>query len=204
LKSALMATAHPTADLTVYQQGAGRVDVDRATRQAVAAEPPSVSFGLAPFPHDDNPPITRTVTYANHGADPITLSLAAALAHQGAAAPDGMISVSPATVSVPAGGTADVAVTVDTRLGSDGLYGGDLVATAGDIRIITPLGVEREVPNYNLNVVLVGANGQPSFADMTIDSVGADEIHRVHAFPFLAFGQLNIRLPAGTYEVGAL
>ena len=41
------------------------------------AEPSGVGFGLARFPHDDDPVQTRTLTYRNTGAEPILLALLA-------------------------------------------------------------------------------------------------------------------------------
>jgi hypothetical protein len=52
--------------------------------------------------------VTRTVTYRNHGDAPVTLDLTVA----GDAA---LFAVSPARLTVPAGGTAEATVTADTR-----------------------------------------------------------------------------------------
>jgi hypothetical protein len=206
LKAALMATAQPTADLNAYQQGAGRVDVDRATRQAITTEPPSMSFGIAAFPHEDDLPITRTVTYHNSGADPLVMTLAAALSNFAGPAPGGMVSISASTITVPAGGTTDVAITIDTRVGSDGVYSGDLVATSGDVRLVTPLGIEREAESYDLTLALIGADGQPANnVQLAIDSVGAPADPTL-LVQLLLFGgqQTTFHLPAGTYEIGSM
>ena len=55
LKGALMGSAKPAADQTAFEQGAGRVDVARAIKQTVIAEPGSVSFG----PRCGRTPTTR-------------------------------------------------------------------------------------------------------------------------------------------------
>jgi len=94
-----MNTAQPTDGLTVYQQGAGRVDIDRGTRHAVSTDPGSESFGVIPFPHDHDAPSVRTVTYHNDGAAPVTLSLAASLTSKDGPAAPGAVSKS---VAVPA------------------------------------------------------------------------------------------------------
>src|SRR5207237_575226 len=75
LKSALMNSAKPTAGATVDEQGAGRVDVARATGQDAYATPASLSEGTARWPHADDPVVTRTVTYHNDGSAPLTLTL---------------------------------------------------------------------------------------------------------------------------------
>jgi len=201
LKATLMGTALPTGQ-SVYEQGAGRVDVDRATRQTVAAEPPSVSLGMTAFPHDHDVPITRIVTYRNPAAEPAALTLTAALSTGGTAAPDGMVAIAPSTVTVPAGGTAEVAVTVDTRLGIDGLYGGTLIASGGDVRVVTPFGVEREFEAHDLTVELVGDGGQPGTALLQVSGVG-DPIRDVLIQQRVS-GQTTLHLRRGTYLVSAV
>ena len=76
LKAALMGSSQPNPFFTVFDQGAGRVDVARAITQEVVTTPASVSFGLQSFPHEDDEVLTRTVTYGNLGSSPIVLDLA--------------------------------------------------------------------------------------------------------------------------------
>src|SRR5205814_30123 len=100
LKAQLVATASPNPDLTVFDQGAGRIDIDRGTRQDVAADPPVLSLGIAEFPHDDDPALVRTVRYRNGGTAPVTLSLAAALSNTASGpTPPGMIQVEPSSIT---------------------------------------------------------------------------------------------------------
>ncbi|MEZ4364011.1 MAG: S8 family peptidase [Kofleriaceae bacterium] len=204
LKEALMGSAQPGEGQTVYEQGAGRVDADRATAQDVRAEPASLNFGTAAFPHDDDEPIVRTVRYHNASGEAITLALATALtSRQGDPAPEGMITVAPTSLSVPAGGTADVLVTIDTRVaGPEGSYGGTLVASNAGVRVITPLAVEREPESYNLTVSVVRKDGQPDEASLDLWGVG--ELGSPIADVFLSThvpGEATLRLPAGTYAL---
>ncbi|GAA3023785.1 hypothetical protein GCM10017559_56480 [Streptosporangium longisporum] len=74
LKAALMGSAQPNPALGVFEQGAGRADVARATAQTVIAEPGGVGFGLRQWPYDDTP-VTRKVTYRNADTSPVTLQL---------------------------------------------------------------------------------------------------------------------------------
>jgi len=204
LKQALIGTAQPSEALSIYEQGAGRVDVDRATRQAITAEPASVSAGAATFPHDDDPPITRTVRYHNAGAEPIALSLAASLSIRGVAAPSGLVSLAPAAVTVPAGSTAEVIVTFDTRVdGPTGIYGGTLIASgAGGLRVVTPIGVEREVESHELTVRAIDRGGQLTDATIYMFGVGepGDPVREVN-FSSEISGQATFHLPRGTYTV---
>ena len=94
----------------------------------VSSAPASLSLGTALWPHHDDQPIAKTVTYTNSGASPLTLDVTAELAGpDGKAAPAGMFTVSPAEITVPAGGTAQVTLTTDTRVeAADGGYSGAL------------------------------------------------------------------------------
>src|SRR6266545_2566282 len=103
LKSALMGSAKTSPDIQVYAQGAGGLDLARGIKQTVTAEPASFSVQDL-WPHDKNP-VTRTVTYRNTGTNPVTLAL-----DMRTAAPAGMFTVSRRSVTVPAGGTAEVKV----------------------------------------------------------------------------------------------
>ncbi|BCJ50118.1 hypothetical protein Asp14428_15930 [Actinoplanes sp. NBRC 14428] len=76
LKGLLMGAARPTEGASVFEQGAGRVDVARLMHQAVSADEGSLSFGLRPWPHDDDAPIARGLTYRNGGTADVTLRLA--------------------------------------------------------------------------------------------------------------------------------
>ncbi|MFG3686666.1 S8 family serine peptidase [Micromonospora sp. NPDC047740] len=154
-KATLMAAAKPHPDQTAFQQGAGRVDVAHAITQQVTSDPVGVSFGVAAWPHGDDQPIARTVTYRNGGSAPLTLDLATEVTGpEGRPAPAGMFTLSASRLTVPAGGTAQVTVTADTRLGGvDGYWTGRLVARAGAAVAVTPLAVDREVESYDLTVV---------------------------------------------------
>jgi subtilisin family serine protease len=199
LKAQLIATANRNAALTAFQQGAGRIDVDRGTRQDVTADPPSLSLGIASFPHDDDPPIVRTVRYRNSGADPVALALAASLSRTaGGETPSGMIAVEPSQITVPAGGTADATVTVTTTGDlQDGVYSGALVATGGDVRVVTAIGVDREIEAFEVQIDALDEQGGP--APATLFVFGAEGIG-----PFVFInGRTTLRLPRGSYSIDA-
>ena len=163
LKAALMGSARPTPDLSAFQQGAGRVDVARAITQAVSTSPASFNLGRAVWPHEDDEPVTATVTYHNRGSEPVTLALAFEVTDpSGEPAPAGMFSVAPETATIPAGGDAQVVVTADTRVaGPEGRYSGVLVGAAGDARVRTPLALDREPESYDLELAFVPRQGAP-------------------------------------------
>jgi subtilisin family serine protease len=156
-KALLMGAATPSAGVDVFGQGAGRVDVARVVRQAVSVDGGSVSFGRRQWPHTDDVPVTRTVTYRNDGNRSITLDLSL----EGDTA---TFSPSSTDVTVPAGGTATTTVTADTGgEGTDGFKTARLVATGpGDVRVQTPLAVNREVESYDVTVRHLDRDGRPS------------------------------------------
>src|SRR5690606_33472814 len=142
LKALLMGTAVPQESLGAFAQGAGRVDVAAALEGPVVATPPSVSYGYFGFPHDHRDPVARTVTYTNLGGQPQTLTLEVDARNEetGEPAPEGSLTLSTATLTVPAGGAASVTLTLDTRRPGAGRrrgrrpYPGRLPEGAGDVR----------------------------------------------------------------------
>ncbi|MEU7526010.1 S8 family serine peptidase [Saccharothrix sp. NPDC042600] len=196
LKSALMASARPNPALTVFEQGAGRVDVARAVRQTAHATPPSLSLGTARWPHHDDQPIERKLTYRNDGATPVTFAVTAEVKDPAGAA-SGLITVSPAPVTVPAGGQAEVTVTATTSLDSpDGRHSGAIVATGGDVVLRTPVTVVKEVESYDVTLSFVDHEGKPT-ADYWYRFVDVD---RPQAYvDHDPSGTIVARLPKGTY-----
>jgi len=203
LKAALMASAKPHPAQGVFDQGAGRVDVARAITQTVFADPPSVSFGQPLWPHGDDTPITKTVTYQNIGASDVTLSIAMnTTGPDGNPTPAGLFTLSATTLTVPAGGKASVTLTADTRVASvAGLATGRLVATTGDSVTQTPFAVDKEVESYNLSLTQIDQAGQaPEFQDSLIfrtDQAGFVELFSVEQ-------TATIRLPKGAYTLYTL
>ncbi|MDX8034070.1 S8 family serine peptidase [Lentzea sp. BCCO 10_0856] len=193
IKTALMNSAKPYADSGVFDQGAGRVDVARAVTTSPATTPASVSFGTAQWPHDDDQPITKKITYRNTGTEPLTLDLSIAEQKPAAA---GLFSVSPAKLTVPAGGTAEASVTADTRVaGPDGLYGAAVVASNG-VRV--PIGVHKEQESYELTLNHIGHDGKPADAWRYL-LLGHDG--RTFLSGAAPTGTAKLRLPKGRYFV---
>jgi len=198
VKAALMGSAAPHPALSPYAQGAGRLDVARAIDQTVLADPPSVSFDQAVWPHDDDEPQTATVTYHNDGPTDVTLALElSTIGPDGGPAPDGFFTVSDTSVTVPAGGTAQVSITADTSVGDvDGFFGGHLTATGTDVRVTTPFAVEREVESYDVTLVHTDRAGQPTTSITSL--VRTDEFGFVDVF---GPPTVTVRVPAGQYTL---
>ncbi|MBZ3901851.1 S8 family serine peptidase [Streptomyces griseiscabiei] len=164
LKDALMGSAKPTPGLSVHAQGAGRVDVARAVGQDVTVSPPSLSLGTSSWPHDDDPPLTRTVTYRNSGPADLTLDLTTtATGPDGKAAPEGLFTVAPARLTVPAGGSAEAVLTADTRVDSvTGLFTGAVLARAGDTTVRSVLAATKAHETHPLTVKVLDRHGEPA------------------------------------------
>ncbi|SCG77583.1 Fn3-like domain-containing protein [Micromonospora echinaurantiaca] len=203
LKAVMIGTAktHPTVG--AYAQGGGRVDVARAVSQNGYATPPTISAGLAAYPHHDDPPINKTITYHNPGSQQVTYQLSLrSQAPDGQPAPAGMFTTSTQTVTVPAGGTATVDVTVDTRAQTQyGHHSAWLTATAGETQVTTPIAVTVEEERYNLTVNLTDRNGAPA-TNYFLRFVDIDEVKDRATF-YGGNGSVTVRLPRGRYQVSA-
>ncbi|RKN39888.1 peptidase S8 [Micromonospora endolithica] len=198
LKATLMASARPHPELTAYEQGAGRVDVARAVTQTVSSDPVSVSFGRARWPHGDDTPVTRTVTWRNGGTEPVSLDLALEVTGpDGAPAPAGMFVLGARRVTVPAGGTARTTVTADTRVGTaDGFFTGRVVARSSATVVVTPVAVHREVESYDVTVRHLDRAGRLT-GDHSGTLVGLDSY--AHFDLYDPDGTATVRLPKGRY-----
>ncbi|HEY6417284.1 MAG TPA: S8 family serine peptidase [Acidimicrobiales bacterium] len=202
LKSALVTTSVP-GPYTVYQQGGGRVDVARAFSQKVYATPAPVDFGFFPFPHDNPEQVTKTITYNNLTAAEVTLNLAVEVtARDGTPVVPGQVTPSASSVTVPAGGTASVDVTVDEGVGANSLYGGYITARNTDSSIVvrTPVGFYKEPEMYNLTVDGITRDGRPARGISWIDVINADDTTRFNARANLFSGPVTLRVPPGTYS----
>ncbi|MDX3002863.1 S8 family serine peptidase [Kribbella solani] len=129
LKGALISSSKEI-DGTAYQVGSGRVDVARAGSQGVYSTG-NVDFGILPRPYDV--PAEKTLTYVNTTDQPVTLNLTASIKATEGTAPPNALKV-PATVTVPANGSAPVAVTFDPS-GPGTWYQGSVVARSGNTQL---------------------------------------------------------------------
>ncbi|MFJ2773288.1 S8 family peptidase [Streptomyces sp. NPDC087300] len=187
---------------TPFQQGSGRVAVDRAIGQTVIADPVSVSFGTQQWPHTDDRPVTKKVTYRNLGKDDVTLDLILqATGPGGDPAPAGFFTLGADKVTVPAGGTASVDLTADSKLGAglDGAYSAYVVASGGGQSVRTAAAIDNEVERYDVTLKFVGRDGHPtpnhqsSFSAIT----GADK--GLNLFPNDPSGTDTFRVAKGSY-----
>jgi subtilisin family serine protease len=123
-----------------YRQGAGMLDIDDAIRSTTTILPGGLSLGEGAGPH------TRTLTLTNSGSSAVTYNVShagAALSGPPAASPTNFhpfgfsifgpagvaVSFSSPSVTVPAGGTATVNITISNGLPNLFMYGGYVVFT---------------------------------------------------------------------------
>ncbi|MCX2954682.1 S8 family serine peptidase [Lentzea sp. NEAU-D7] len=193
LKATVMASATANPALTAFDQGAGRVDVPKMLAQQVIADPANINFGLQQWPHDDDQKIVREVTYRNPGKEPVTLDLSADVkGPDGKPSPAGLFTVSPAKITVPAGGEAKATVTADTKVNApDGAYSGAIVASNG---LRTLVSVNREVESYDTAVTVLGADGNPAESHSTVF------VNTTTGRSYSGLAK-NVRLPKGEYLV---
>ncbi|MCP3800833.1 S8 family serine peptidase [Allokutzneria sp. A3M-2-11 16] len=198
IKSALMSTARPVAGATVYGQGSGIVDLDRAIRQQVTAEQGSLSLGRFTWPHTGQKPSTKDVTYHNDGDRPVALKLNLSIADgKGKPGDSGQFRLSANEITVAAKGSAKVSVTVDPTL-RPGLYGGWLTATAGDTVVRTSIGADVENTMRVLTVKATGRDGKPARSTVKITGPDVSQTLRMDAN-----GVGTARLPEGEYLVSS-
>jgi subtilisin family serine protease len=199
-KAALIGSAVPDPAHGPYAQGAGRIDVARAIGQPVTAGPASVSFAHQRWPRHDDKPQSQTVTYSNHGAEDLTLTVEpVATGPDGEPAPAGMFRISASTLTVPAGGTAEVTVTADTTVGDlSGYFGGRLTATADNIVLSTPFAVSLEGEAYDLTLTHTDRAGAPTtnYGTTLYRTDG-----RVQADAVRLESTITMRVPPGEYTL---
>ncbi|MCX5050668.1 MULTISPECIES: S8 family peptidase [unclassified Streptomyces] len=206
LKGALTGSAKG-GKYTAFQQGSGRIAVDKAIKQTVIADPVSVSFGVQQWPHTDDKPVTKQVTYRNLGTKDVTLNLAAgATDPKGQAAPSGFFKLGAAKVTVPAGGKASVDLTVNTKLGGtlDGAYSAYVTATGDGQSVRTAAAVQREIQSYSVTIKHIGRDGQPTgnYNSFLLGYSGLAK-GRAYQVPVADSGTTTVRLPKGDYLLDA-
>ncbi|WP_261719295.1 S8 family peptidase [Streptomyces sp. FZ201] len=206
LKGALTASTKD-GKYTPFEQGSGRVQVDKALKQTVIADPVSVSFGVQQWPHTDDKPVTKQLTYRNLGTEDVTLKLSSTATNpKGQPAPSGFFKLGATTVTVPAGGKASVDFTVNTKLGgtTDGAYSAYVTATGGGQSVRTAAAVQREMESYDVTVKHLGKDGKAIGTYLT-DLIGYSGLgaNRGFSVPAADSGTATVRVPKGTYLLDA-
>lgn len=204
LKTTLISTATALAGVEPTAQGAGRVNLVTATAAQVVPDTGSLNLGVQEWPHDDDQPVVRTVTYRNGGAVPVTLDIDTALTGpDGAPAPAPMLALTAKRITVRAGGTAAVTVTVNTSVDApDGRYAGwvKAVPVGTAQQLTTLLSVVREVEKYDLTIRVLDRRGADAVDNLVAITSWADHT----LVESRNRGESVVRLPRGEYTVGGI
>ncbi|MEQ4722294.1 S8 family serine peptidase [Nonomuraea sp. B19D2] len=188
LKAALIGSAAPVQGATLYQQGAGLVDLGRVLRQDVVARQGNL-WAAFPWNGPGGRTATKTITYANAGDAPVTLTLSA----------EGETLKLPAEqITVPAKGEASVTLTIDAEGKTPGDYPGTVTARSGETVIRTLAGAYVEPESYDVTLTVVGRRGLP--VDPTTSEIYDAKTGTVHTL-FFQNGQARARLPKGEWNV---
>ncbi|MFB7469653.1 S8 family serine peptidase [Kitasatospora sp. NPDC056184] len=212
LKAALTSSARPAAEQSSYQQGAGRLDVARATVQTVLAT--AESTGIRFTDQRTGPAVTRTVTYRNTGSEPVTLDLTTAVTGtDGAPGPAGALTVSPARLTLPAGGSGQATVTADPAAVAPGAtlsgrvtagIGGPGTSPAAP-SVTTAFALSREAVQHEITVQAVDREGaalgpgdwQTGFSQLHLVDL---DTRAAYALRFTD-GTATVRVPEGRYNL---
>jgi subtilisin family serine protease len=160
LKNALVSTAHTAPDATVFGQGAGRVDTVRATTQAVQATGVA-DFGL--IVAGTKTPQQQSITYTNDAKSAVTLALKLNVTNLTTGVKGSAAITLPGTVTVPAGTSVAVPITVAPTTLARGQYSGWVTATgADDVLTTTAVGITLEGPKHRVRFTAVNRAGQPT------------------------------------------
>jgi subtilisin family serine protease len=161
IKNALMTTADAKVDVpTPYAEGAGLLDVPGALSDTLHTDRGNVDFGYLRY-GENTKPSTVTLKIGNDGTAPETVSLTdEARDVFGNLAPENMVTVTPASVTVAPGGTASVAVTLNPT--GDGVFSGAItLARQGKQPTRMPLSLYHEAPRQDITVTVLNRHGEP-------------------------------------------
>ncbi|MEU6346964.1 S8 family serine peptidase [Streptomyces sp. NPDC046977] len=205
IKALLMDTATDLGH-DMYAQGRGRVDLATATNPRIVPKG-TLNFGRLAFPHA---PVTKTITYTNRGDDATTLHLAMPVSFaDGKPTKAGLFTLSTDTVVVPAGGSAEVSVTVDGRvLGDNGPFGGyNGLLTArddsGSVKLSSGIHTFLEAEKFPLTLNVVPPAGATDVSYGTATFLPVDDQIHLHTGPVLDIDRATMteELFRGTWAV---
>lgn len=202
LKDALVSTARTHPDQTVYEQGAGRVDAARAVTQRVYGTG-VLNFGRQEMP--GSAPTTHTLTYTNGTDADVTLDLDVSLRNIDTGAQDtNAVTVGSSRVTVPAGQTASVPVTLDPGKLSRGRYSGWITATGPDGLVVrTAVGMTLEGPRHTVTFRAVDRRGEHISVPVIL-LLGEDRFSDGLAWLPPWLDEVSLEMEEGTYVLNSI
>lgn len=170
LKSVLQSSSHtlggPAPGVVFGSgQGAGRLDAAAALNQQVVPDHGAFDFGRLLC--DSTAPMTRQVTLNNTGKADASFDLSSQLTALSnlQAAPAGMVTLSADHLTVPAGGSKTLTLTLDPSHTLQGEYSGQVVVTptGGGAPLHLAIGFEKS-DLCALHLSAIGLDGKPAIA----------------------------------------
>jgi subtilisin family serine protease len=209
LENALIGTTDPTT-ADGFDGGAGRIDVGDAIGIPARVDRDVVDVALAD-PRTE--PHTEEITFTNTSGSSQTLALDVELEdRQRDAVHADAVSVAPAQLTVPAGGTGTATVSIDAPALDAGLYSGVVTAdptpadpgAAGeddDVRVPVGVHVQPEMATLTIEATPPpGAGDDTPWGSVSI--VNIDDFATYNLVGGLYFGEsASIDIPAGRYAV---
>ncbi|SBT88894.1 Serine protease, subtilisin family [Streptomyces sp. DI166] len=180
LKAALVSSADTGIPGDVRETGGGRLDVRAALGQTVLGAP-AVQGGAFDWPQHRGDRTEVAVPYTNTTDKPVRLKLSVTgvTGNDGSAVRSPVARLTDRTVTVPAGGTAEVPLTVDpTAALTRAQYGditGRVLATADGVSVSTPFALYVQPETVTLRVKLLDRLGEPASGASSVDLIGTDD-----------------------------
>ncbi|MEU0369545.1 S8 family serine peptidase [Streptomyces sp. NPDC006283] len=205
IKEALTAHAEPAAELTSYQQGYGRVDIPAALDPSLELSG-TADFRVIPWQKGTYEKRTRTLTFRNNATTDTVVTLAASAEDaSGAEVPAGTVSLSGAALSdgrltVPAGSTAEVSVTLDPNGLKTGRYSGSVTATAASGESLhAAIGFVKAVEQHDVTLNVTDRFGKtPSAMRFTLHGLDNTVWETQTLYDT---GTVTVSVPLGQYSI---
>ncbi|MFD7098640.1 S8 family peptidase [Streptomyces xanthophaeus] len=207
VKAALVGSADTKVPGDVRETGAGRLDVQAAIGATVTGAP-AVQGGTHNWPQDRSDRTTVEVPYTNTGTKPVTLDLSVekVTGNDGSAVRSQVARLERRSVTVPAGATVKVPLTLDPAAKLERSQYGDVtgrvLATARGVRVSTPFSLYVEPQTVTLRVKLVDRAGKPAAGPSSLDVIGTDDASGERRFNEGAVDQVY-RVRPGAYFLSA-
>ncbi|WP_329204512.1 S8 family serine peptidase [Streptomyces sp. NBC_00683] len=205
IKEALTTHAKSAVDQTVYQQGYGRVDIPAALDPSLELSG-TADFRVIPWQKGTYEKRTRTLTLRNNTTSDTVVTLAASVKDaSGTEVPAGTLALAGAglsdgRVTVPAGSTAEVTVTLDPNGLKTSKYSGSVTATAaGGESVHAALGFVTSVEQHEVTLKVTDRFGKtPSAVRFTLHGVDNTVWESQTLY---ANGTATLSVPLGKYSI---
>jgi len=198
VKNSLMSSA---LDLgyDAYTQGAGRIDVPAATDPLILVDPATASFGN----YSTDAVVSQEFTFYNLDATSHDLDLSTALTQVFSAEDhSGNVTLTPAVLTVPAGGSATATLQVSTTGLPEWLYGGRITATidGGPVAVSAIFGLARLAEFIVEKVDVTGDPGEDHYVAVFNDQ---DQLWFRQGWTDTS-GRVTFYVPSDEYQVVTL